>query len=1296
MAKRPNILFILADDHASKAISCYGAGINHTPNIDRLAHEGMKFNHCYVTNSICTPSRAAILTGTHNHVNGVMTLDNKINKHLPSVAKTLRTGGYATAMIGKWHLGEGKEHEPSGFDEWSILPGQGEYWDPEFIDPSGTHVEKGYATDIITDKCLAWIDKVQAQEPNKPFFLMCHHKAPHRSWEFHPKHKHLYSDPIKVPESYDDNYKHRARAAKLAKMRVAEDLTYFDLGLVQPEGGDEVGGRVHQEGASVHRKIPMPQDVSGLRLIDKADGHVFTFQTGAELADFKFQRYMQRYLRTIQSIDDSVGRMLDHLDHKGLAKKTIVIYSSDQGFFLGEHGWFDKRFMYEESFQMPFLVRYPAEIAAGSETDAIVCNVDFAPTWLDFARLRPPTYMQGVSFRPVLQSPQGTAPPGWQQVAYHRYWMNNDVIHNALAHYGVRDQRYKLIYWYNEDFGVAGARPGTDYKEKEWELFDCDKDPLELFNVYNEKEYQAVVRDMTALLEAKMAEIGDEPVHPSEPVLLQAISALFSSLANTTCRGRGRPDGGLAAPAALVETKRSAVLDLSLAAPTASGGISVPQNSRDLNPTADGRNAENESIIGPPAPAGSSDLSCAASFSESTADHYASHPSLLSPDGACPGPQDTFPTTGPPEPNTQNTASDQSPADSTSSFPQLSPASPLHGAQLQQSTSVLLERINDFFLYLYPLPSYSFLHFATTKARCVAGTLDKALAFSICGISFLHSGARQRRSTASRCPCRGASWIRAAEIVILENLENPTLTRLQALLLIINYRMETGAFQRAFMLSALAARSAAVMRLNHERTDLNFVAREVRRRITWSLKLIDRYFSIGLPEFELCPYETIYLQLPCAEENFSAELMGDATNVHSTAVDMSRNDSGCYNICVGLESLRRDIMKMNRGIALYDEPFPQLSRLIADIERDLYIIGSRMSHGTEFGPSQITKILETPWLPRYVLMHLSWHQCHCDIYRLLLPGFSEAAPRPVLDACDPQLLADAELQCLHHASAIINILANLNQQSTVPHLLEFDTVICAYHAIRMVLFTSRFGKAADRPTAEFATSRANLCLTALRRFFPSSVLVKPVIDEIERTIAVFVSSSSTEQDVTTVPSRHSSPTAAAVTLNPENTTKSLSAMEKLRERLAIHSLLRRAEFSDGHDAHDTESPYQTGLSTLSSPPPTSTRAAEKMMQRTSRLSVDRVQILAPDVRSECLPRTSPSEQSESNLAGMLLGLRNGGHYSQVRSSESMQERTLGELDNWELDSMVQQHGWDGPPFPWFGLQEQDWLSGNYS
>ncbi|KAI5923300.1 alkaline-phosphatase-like protein [Camillea tinctor] len=505
--KRPNIVFIMADDHAAKSISIYGAGINSTPNLDRIGKEGMLFNHCYVTNSICTPSRAAILCGTHNHVNGVMTLDSTINNRMPNVAKHLRTGGYQTAMVGKWHLGESKDNEPTGFDYWSVVPGQGEYWDPSFIEPDRTKRVEGYATDIITDKCIDWL---KARDTERPFFLMCHHKAPHRSWECDDKHKDLYKDPIKLPDTFSDDYKNRAKAAKVAKMRVAEDLTYFDLGIVQPDGGHRVGVKMIDRQSWLDRKIPAPEDVTKLKLIDKDDGTVFTFKTKDELAEWKFQRYMQRYLRTIQSIDDNTGRLLDWLDAEGLAEDTVVIYTSDQGFFLGEHGWFDKRFMYEESFQMPFLIKYPRAIAPGSVCDDIICNVDFAPTFLDLAGLRTPSYMQGVSFRPLLGG--GPAPAGWQQVAYHRYWMHRDVIHEAYAHYGVRDQRYKLIYWYAEDLGLPGTRPGG--QEKEWELFDCLEDPLELFNVYHEPKYADVVKHMTKLLEDKMQEIGDEPVHP--------------------------------------------------------------------------------------------------------------------------------------------------------------------------------------------------------------------------------------------------------------------------------------------------------------------------------------------------------------------------------------------------------------------------------------------------------------------------------------------------------------------------------------------------------------------------------------------------------------------------------------------------------------------------------------------------------------------------------------------------------------------------------------------------------------
>jgi arylsulfatase A-like enzyme len=508
MPTKPNIIFILADDHAAKAISAYGAGINHTPNMDRLAKEGMKFNHAYVNNSICTPSRAAILTGTHSHVNGVMTLASVINKHLPNVAKQLRTGGYQTGIIGKWHLGDGKDSQPTGFDVWDIFRGQGEYFDPEFMSANGNKVEKGYATDLVGDKSLEFMKN---RDKSRPFFLMSHHKAPHRTVENHPRHNDLYKEEIIVPETFDDDYRNRAKAAAAAKTRIESDLFYADMGLVQPDGddaGELMGAQPGWEEGAWTRKVPFPEDVSGMKLECKDTGEIFTFKTRAELKHFKYQRYIQRYLRTVQAVDDNVGRILDYLDEEGIAEDTVIMYSSDQGFFLGEHGWFDKRFIYEESFQMPFLIRYPRMIKPGSVCDDIISNVDFAPTWLNLAGITIPSYMQGKVFTPLLK---GETPDDWQKIAYHRYWMHRDEIHNVYAHYGVRNQRYKLIYWYMDNLDLPGTKPGGG--EPEWELFDCEKDPLELFNCYSQSEYAEVVREMTILLENKMREIGDEPRH---------------------------------------------------------------------------------------------------------------------------------------------------------------------------------------------------------------------------------------------------------------------------------------------------------------------------------------------------------------------------------------------------------------------------------------------------------------------------------------------------------------------------------------------------------------------------------------------------------------------------------------------------------------------------------------------------------------------------------------------------------------------------------------------------------------
>ncbi|MGI9417633.1 MAG: sulfatase family protein [Geminicoccaceae bacterium] len=511
---QPNILFIMADDHASKAISAYGSGLNQTPNLDRIAHEGMRLDHCYVTNSICTPSRASILTGTYNHVNGVTTLATPIDNRLPNVAKHLRNAGYQTAIFGKWHLGEGPAHEPTGFDSWSVVPGQGDYFDPAMIERDGEKIERGYATDVITDKCLNWLG---ARDPSRPFFLMCHHKAPHRSFEPHPKYRGLFVDEdVQMPDTFDDDYKNRARAAGAAKMRVRADMTYRDLGLVQPEGGAEVGEPFGP--GQTDRKVPEPDDVRDLVLIDQVTGENFRFETSSELAAFKYQRYIKRYLRTVASIDENVGRLLDWLDDAGLAENTMVVYTSDQGFFLGEHGWFDKRFMYEESLQMPFLIRYPRSIAPGSISDEIATNVDFAPTFLDYAGAPIPSYMQGYSLRPVFEDDTGS---DWQTGVYHRYWMHKDEFHHAWAHYGLRNQRYKLIYWYNSALGEPGAMEGDE--PPEWELFDCEADPLELLNVAHDPQYADIFRIMLSELDAKMAEIGDIPEHDACSITASAI-----------------------------------------------------------------------------------------------------------------------------------------------------------------------------------------------------------------------------------------------------------------------------------------------------------------------------------------------------------------------------------------------------------------------------------------------------------------------------------------------------------------------------------------------------------------------------------------------------------------------------------------------------------------------------------------------------------------------------------------------------------------------------------------------------
>ena len=462
---RPNILFIMSDDHASHAISSYGSRINQTPNLDRIAEDGMILQNCFCVNSICTPSRANILTGKHSHLNGVKTLSDPLDGRIPNVAKMLQADGYQTAMVGKWHLGHGGNADPTGFDYWNVLPGQGLYHDPVMLEPDGEKTHKGYTTDIITDFSLEWL---QNRDKERPFFMMCHHKAPHRPWDSDEKHAHMFEDEdVPMPDNFFDDYANRSNAARDAKMRVFGHMSERDLKI------DTLG--------------PPPEGLS-----EEA------------LANWQYQRYIKEYLRCVASIDDNVGRMLDYLDAEGIADDTIVIYTSDQGFFLGDHGWYDKRFMYEESLRMPFLVRYPREIQPGSSCDAMALNIDFAETWLDYAGLSIPEDMQGTSLRPLFND---DTPDDWRTSMYYRYWMHL-THHYVPAHYGIRTDRYKLIYYYGEALGTTGSI--DEPKAPEWELFDLEKDPNEMCSVYDDPAYADIVTELTAELYRLKAAAGDE------------------------------------------------------------------------------------------------------------------------------------------------------------------------------------------------------------------------------------------------------------------------------------------------------------------------------------------------------------------------------------------------------------------------------------------------------------------------------------------------------------------------------------------------------------------------------------------------------------------------------------------------------------------------------------------------------------------------------------------------------------------------------------------------------------------
>ena len=478
-ADRPNVIFIMADDHAAHAISAYGSVVNQTPNLDRLASEGMMFRNAFVTNSICTPSRAAILTGAYSHRNGVPVF-NRFDGSQPTVAKLLQAAGYYTGMIGKWHLGS----DPTGFDRWEILPGQGVYNNPVLYTATGEKTYQGlYVTDVITDLGMEFI---RDRPKNRPFFLMLHHKAPHREWTPDEPHRLLFEGRvIPEPATLRDDYATRTDALRENQQRVADDLTRRDLKLKPPlrlEGPERLAWLA----------------VKPTEVTLTVDGKE-TALTGEALARWKYQRYMQDYLACVQSIDDNVGRLLDFLKESGLDRNTIVVYTSDQGFFLGEHGLFDKRFMYEESLRAPLLVRWPAAVRAGARVEAMTLNVDFAPTFLQAAGVKVPASMQGRSLLPILR---GKTPRDWRTAMYYRYY-HDPGDHNTRAHYGVRTATHKLI-----DYWTKG----------QWELFDLRSDPAELRNLYGLPGQETVTAQLKATLARLRKELQDDDRFANEQI----------------------------------------------------------------------------------------------------------------------------------------------------------------------------------------------------------------------------------------------------------------------------------------------------------------------------------------------------------------------------------------------------------------------------------------------------------------------------------------------------------------------------------------------------------------------------------------------------------------------------------------------------------------------------------------------------------------------------------------------------------------------------------------------------------
>ncbi|MFW6101300.1 MAG: sulfatase [Bacteroidota bacterium] len=472
--EQPNIIYIMADDHAYQALSCYSDELIQTPNLDQIAQEGVQFTNSFVTNSISAPSRAVLLTGKHSHLNGVIDNREPFDSTQVTFPKLLRDAGYQTAMIGKWHL---KTH-PTGFDYWKVLPGQGDYYNPDFIEMGENVREEGHSTNLITDFGIEWLEK---RDKDKPFSMMVHFKAPHRNWMPDTTEFDRFDDTkFPVPSNFFDNYEGR-KAAQEQEMSIWKDMRLvWDLKLLDEEGEIENGRGGFKN--KMERMSPAQREAWNKEYQPRIEEFKEKNLQGKELARWKYQKYLTDYLRNIAGIDRNVGRIMDYLKEQGLAENTLIVYTSDQGFYLGEHGWFDKRFMYNESLRTPLIMQPPKGYQGKGEIEEMVQNLDYAPTILDMAGVEIPDDMQGRSLKPLLEGKN----PEWREELYYHYF-EYPGAHSVKRHYGIRTERYKLMHFY--------------YDIDTWELYDLKEDPKEMNNLYGKEGYDEITRKLKAKLE---------------------------------------------------------------------------------------------------------------------------------------------------------------------------------------------------------------------------------------------------------------------------------------------------------------------------------------------------------------------------------------------------------------------------------------------------------------------------------------------------------------------------------------------------------------------------------------------------------------------------------------------------------------------------------------------------------------------------------------------------------------------------------------------------------------------------